>query len=208
MLENYNITNEGVIYQVKKKPFNYNSNYIETYNNYGEIGKYMSYLRLGNIIGSINRIPESILDIGYGNGSFLEVCSSIIKDCNGNDISNYPVPKNCKFVEDKFSRHFDVITFFDSLEHFLEIEWIKDLNCNFIVVSLPDCHYKDDEWFLTWKHRKPDEHLWHFNKMSLTSFMEKMGYTVVSLTNIEDTIRKNNSNESNIITGIFLKNHQ
>ena len=205
MLENYKENEDGIIYQVESKKYQYNDSYIDTYNKFGEVGRRMSFLRLGNIIGSIGYIPDSILDVGYGNGDFLDLCKESIPDCNGNDIRGYPVPAGCNFVSDIFSRHFSVITFFDALEHFPDIEWVKDLDCKNVAISLPNCHYKDDQWFEEWKHRKPDEHLWHFNKNSLVKFMERMGYKLVSMSNVEDIIRKNKPNEENILTGIFEK---
>ena len=98
-----------------------------------------------------------------------------------------------------------MITFFDSLEHFEDIEFVKDLKCSYICISVPECHYYDDEWFENWKHRRPNEHLWHFNHGSLVKFMYRMGYILISGSNIEDTIRKNNKEESNILTCIFAK---
>lgn len=203
MLDNYEKTEDGVIRQVERKPFPYNSAYNAKYNDFGELGTRMSYLRLGNLIASMGRVPDSILDVGYGNGDFLKLCQTIIPDCNGNDISDYPVPEGCNFVSDIFSRHFDVITFFDSLEHFPDIDWVKDLDCRTIIISLPHCHYKSDEWFDEWKHRKPDEHLWHFNQSALSRFMSRMGYHPIRLTNVEDVIRKNKPDEENILTGVF-----
>jgi hypothetical protein len=72
-------------------------------------------------------------------------------------------------------------------------------------VSLPNCHYFSDEWFETWKHRRPNEHLWHFNETSLINFMNEIGYSKVNICNIEDTIRKHSHDYSNILTGIFKK---
>ena len=143
MLENYKENEDGIIYQVESKKYQYNDSYIDTYNKFGEVGRRMSFLRLGNIIGSIGYIPD--------------------------------------------------------------IEWVKDLDCKNVAISLPNCHYKDDQWFEEWKHRKPDEHLWHFNKNSLVKFMERMGHKLVSMSNVEDIIRKNKPNEENILTGIFEK---
>ena len=61
-------------------------------------------------------------------------------------------------------------------------------------------------WFEKWKHRRPDEHLWHFDKDSLVNFMERMGYIMVSCSNLEDTIRKNpHQEETNILTCVFKK---
>lgn len=207
MLDNYDVNEDGIIFQVNRSPFNYDLEYASNYSQgrYGEVGNYMSYLRLGNIIGAIQKIPSSILDIGYGNGAFIKVCADTIEDVNGNDITDYPLPDKVKFVSDIFSRHFEVITFFDSLEHFDTIDWVKDLNCDYINISLPNCHYKSDEWFDEWKHRKPNEHLWHFNSESLVRFMNRMGYKCISLSNVEDVIRKNKPDEDNILTGVFKK---
>lgn len=206
MLKNYAKNQDGIIYQVDKTPIDYDKSYIEnSYVRYGELTNYMAYLRLGNIIGSLGRIPKSILDIGYGDGSFLKVCSKIIPKCYGHDISSYPIPHGCENVDNIEENFYDVITFFDSLEHFEDIEFVKNLNCNAVCISVPNCHYPNDSWFEDWKHRRVNEHLWHFNQESLTSFMERIGFILVSSTNIEDTIRKNKEEETNILTCIFRK---
>lgn len=78
MLENYNINNDGLIYQVVKENFTYDEIYVkERYDTYGELNNYMSNLRLGYIFGSINEPINSILDVGYGNGSFLKTCKKM-----------------------------------------------------------------------------------------------------------------------------------
>ena len=66
-------------------------------------------------------------------------------------------------------------------------------------------NYFSDEWFEDWKHRNPDEHLWHFNDKSLNAFMDDMGYTKIAQSNIEDSIRKSDCEHPNILTGIFKK---
>ena len=204
-MKNYAKNEDGVIYQIEKSVIDYNENYVNTrYVSYGELPTYMGYLRLGNIIGSIGRVPNSILDVGYGDGSFLKVCTGIINECSGLDITNFGLPEGCKFVED-FSEFYDVITFFDSLEHFEDIQFVKSLKWNYVCVSVPHCHNKSDEWFMNWKHRRPDEHLWHFDEDSLYNFMKRMGYKFVSSSNLEDTIRKNKDGETNILTAIFKK---
>jgi hypothetical protein len=60
---------------------------------------------------------------------------------------------------------------------------------------------------LNWYHRRPNEHLWHFNDKSLCNFFNELGYDNVYLGNFEDTIRKNNNifPHENIISGIFKK---
>ena len=102
---------------------------------------------------------------------------------------------------------YDVVTFFDSLEHCEDIEFIKDLNTKYILISVPWCHWKEegDEWFMNWKHRKPNEHLYHFDESSLLKFMKRMGYLSVDLGNYEDVIRKPVDHRKNILTGLFKK---
>ena len=57
----------------------------------------------------------------------------------------------------------------------------------------------------TWKHRKPDEHLWHFDEKSLQNFMTRMGYETINICNLEDLTRHNNQPYQNILTGLFKK---
>ena len=71
----------------------------------------MAHLRLGNIIGSLNTVPRSILDVGYGDGSFLKVCSNIIPKCYGYDVSSYPAPQGVEVISDMTEGVYDVITF-------------------------------------------------------------------------------------------------
>jgi len=208
MLKNYEILPNGVIKQkeivnIKKE---YDVKYVsERYNTYGEKGLQMSYLRLGYILGSIKNEISSILDVGYGNGDFLKVCSEKIKNRFGNDISNYPLPDGCQFVEDVLENEYDLICFFDSLEHFENIDFVSELKTRYVCISLPWCHNKSDEWFQNWKHRREDEHLWHFNESSLVNFMTEMGYEKISISNVEDVIRKSSNEDENILTGIFKK---
>ena len=205
MLQNYKQLDNGVIQQIDRKPFNYDFNYSNNYNSLGEIGKRMAHLRLGHLIGSIGHIPNSVMDIGFGNGDFLKVCASIIPKCYASDVSEYPSPEGCEFVKDPNSVEIEVVTMYDVLEHYFDITDIKNLNTTYLIVSMPECHYFNDEWFENWKHRKPDEHLWHFNKESLVNFMKEMEFEKINISNLEDTIRINNQNYSNIITGVFKK---
>jgi hypothetical protein len=206
MLENYNINNDGLIYQVDKEEFTYDKTYVkERYDTYGELNNYMSNLRLGYIFGSINEPIKSILDVGYGNGSFLKTCKKIIPNCFGYDVTGYDIPEGCEFIEDWVNLNVDVITFFDVLEHFEDPYVIKDLNAKYVILSFPWCHYISDEWFENWKHRRPNEHLWFFNEKNIYNFAKSTGYEVINYSNVEDTIRGNNSNKENILTVCLKK---
>jgi hypothetical protein len=206
-LQNYEKLSNGIIRQISVNKIEYNFDYCNKYNQHGERANYLSYLRLGVLLGTINSIPKSILDVGYGNGSFLNSAKNIIKNCSGFDISGFPLSPDIQIEKSIFDKHFDVICFFDSLEHFDDINIINKLDCDYIFISLPWCHYFSDDWFLNWYHRRPNEHLWHFNKESLLTFFNENGYENIYIGNFEDTIRKNSTCEQypNILSAIFKK---
>lgn len=207
MIPNYEVTQDGVIKQIDITPFNYDTNYSDSrYSIFNDRGNILN-LRLGYIIGSIGYVPDSLMDVGYGNGDFLDCCKEFIPKLYGNDIvPAYPLSSDITFVEDITSQEVEVITFFDSLEHFPDIEWVKDLRCKYVVISLPWCYNGlDDVWFETWKHRKPDEHLYHFNEVTLYNFMKRQGFSMINYCNIEDKIRKDKTLSPNILTACFEK---
>jgi len=206
MIKNYAKNEDGIIYQVNRELFKYDEFYLKHYENMGSLLQPTSMLRLGYIIGSVGKIPTSLLDVGYGNAAFLNSSRPLIPKLYGNDVARQLLPDGVEYVENIMEEKYDVITFFDSLEHMEDIEFVKDLKCNYICISLPWCHYFNDEWFESWKHRKPDEHLWHFNKESLTKFMTRMSYETIDICNLEDATRDNGEKYENILTGIFKKN--
>lgn len=205
MINNYHYDSEGVIHQTEFNIITYNAEYINTrYPAYKEKCINMGYLRLGYIVGSLGFIPKSILDVGYGAGDFLSACTNIIPHCYGFDVTGMPAPQGVTVVESLYDKHYDVVTFFDVLEHFPDINEIQSLDTKYIVVSLPWCHYYNDEWFTNWKHRRPNEHLHHFNETSLISFFQKHNYSCLNYSNIEDSIRQ--GSPKNILTATFKRN--
>jgi hypothetical protein len=208
MLHNYTQHPNGIIQQTKLfgQPTEYNVEYVQQrYDQYQEKTEGMSCLRLGYLTSCLGKPPKSILDVGYGNGSFLRRCSFAIPECYGHDISNYQLPAGCMFAKNIFSQFFTVITFFDSLEHFPDISFVSKLKCRILIISVPWCHNFDDEWFQNWKHRRPDEHLWHFNLDALINFMKEQGFGLLNYGSIEDAIRGKLNGFPNILTACFLK---
>ena len=203
MLDNYEKDLNGVIKQINCTPFSYDYSYADNYNTL-PTNDIMSHLRLGYVVGSLGKMPESILDVGYGNGAFLNLAKNSTT-CYGHDISQYPIPEGVSFVENILENYYEVISFFDVIEHFSNPYFLKDLNCKYIVCSLPHCHNFSDEWFRSWKHRKPNEHLWHFNEESLVKFFDVQGYSKINTSNFEDVVRKTKEEYSNILSGVFLK---
>jgi len=212
MLDNYKKLGTGVIRQIEVSDIiieNDPSYYVNYYNSIKDKSLKLNQIRLDYINKILGKFTfDSILDIGYGNGDFLTLCQEYGYSCYGYDVTSFAtLNKEIKIIDeiDIFELKFDVITMFDSLEHFREIDWIKDLNCKYIVISVPYCHYFSDKWFENWKHRKPNEHIYHFNLESLTKHFESCGYEFVSTSNIEDEVRTPVDEHQNILTAIFKK---
>tara|TARA_R100001510_G_C7634268_1_gene192704 strand:- start:574 stop:1206 length:633 start_codon:yes stop_codon:yes gene_type:complete len=209
MLNNYTKMENGVIYQSDKKiTMNYDQDYIKS--SYAEEAmKNISYLRYGYLAGYLaNQGFDSVkglsvLDVGYGFGHFLKVCSdagmkSYGHEVNGHDISKFAAQGNIDW-------DYDVITFFDSLEHFEDITFVKHLKCKHLLISLPWCHYPSDEWFENWKHRKYGEHIWHFSKEALCNFLEESGFRVNIISSFEDSLRTPVDNLPNVLSVVAEK---
>lgn len=209
MLDNYEMDQFGVVHQIKKQVFTYNSNYI--YKGYEALKPQilaMSKLRLGYVVGSLGHVPQTVLDVGYGFGNFLDSCDQLGIVTHGCDLFSDLLPAHAKFVSHPTHGQYDLITFFDSLEHFESVDFVKHLNAKFVAISLPWCHHPEDNmWFSQWHHRKPDEHLHHFNSQSLSAFMLANGWQCVNYTHVEDVIRKPRDHRPNILSAVFSRSH-
>jgi hypothetical protein len=211
MLSKYEVLPNGIIKQKEGKPVVYDSAYSAKYNKFGERGTYLSHLRYGVLLGAIGRAPESIVDVGYGNGSFLNVCCAAkIPRIYGCDVSDFPPPDGVEKIAVSDIRAVDVVCFFDSLEHFPDISFVKDLDTWFVYISVPWCHYpetKDADWFKAWYHRRENEHIYHFGKETLLCFFDECGYDCIYTGSHEDMIRQNPSVHPlpNILTAIFKR---
>lgn len=172
----------------------------------------MSQLRLGFIKEFIpNTDPYMLLDFGCGTGDFV-ACVNEDKSFQayGYDITSYHTHcPQLKWNEIKKGQ-FGIVTFFDSLEHLPDpFNTIKYLNCKYLVISVPECHFPFSEsWFDSWKHRRPGEHLWHFNRESLDCALSKLNYKRIVHSNFEDKIRTPYSPYlPNILSGIYELQH-
>jgi len=206
-MDNYEVLPNGVIKQRVVNKITYDYNYSNKYNQYGERGNYLSYTRYGVLLGVLQRVPDSVVDVGYGNGSFLNVCKETIGNVYGCDVSDYPVPEGCKKIMLKDISNIDVTCFFDSLEHFEDITVIKELDTKYVFISVPWCHNLSPEWFINWYHRRENEHLYHFNDKSLANFFNECGYDCLYMGCFEDIIRKNSTvgDLPNILSAVFRK---
>lgn len=196
----------GVLHQLDPKPFVYDPKYVDTYHKpeYKDKSNQLMALRIAFLKGAVKQPIHSLLDVGFGDGSFLDYCEGIVQNRFGTDVTGLDVPRGCKKVELFDQYTYDVVTFWDSLEHFKDIDFLKYLNTKYVAISLPNmCTI---EQFETWKHRKPNEHLHFFDYQSLTTFMASQGYAYVTHGYIEDKIRVGElKTQPNILTGVYKK---
>mgnify|MGYP000630987581 FL=1 len=114
MLNNYKKDHNGIIFQIEKDKFNYDDEYVESsYSIYKET-PLMSHLRLGFLIGSIAPYkPKKILDVGYGNGDFIDTASKYIDECYGFDVPPaYPLKNHITQVDSIYGQSYDVACFY------------------------------------------------------------------------------------------------
>lgn len=214
MLTGYEIQN-GVIHQVEDfgERMVYDTHYIEKYRTLPV--HEMSVLRW-QLIGERliyddleTPLEPHVLDFGCGLGTFLQVaCAGGAKVFGFDIVSDYPLAPEIERVTTPFDDYYHIVTFFDCLEHLLDpVHTLQRLRTDIIVISVPWCHAHTlgDSWFNAWKHRKPGEHLWHFDAASLCKLMALVGFKPIFIGNPEDRIRRPVEALPNILTGVFVK---
>jgi hypothetical protein len=161
----------------------------------------MSSMRAGFLSALVQR--GKLLDVGYGNGAFVKMAQKSGYDAYGADVHgcDFGVREH-KLVS---SEQYQVVTFFDSLEHFADFEPVRDLmpRTQYVLVSFP-CRPR---WFpddLGWKHYRPGEHLHYFSSTSIARLFSR--FQVVAESDLEDAIRgKLLKEEQNISTMLFKR---
>lgn len=167
-------------YPVTANP--YDASYFEAYNAIKEtpIGLALNKAR----IDLVNRYTNgSVLDIGIGNGAFVEGRDNTY----GFDIN--PVAVDWLIDNHKYRHPFrgaDALTFWDSLEHIHNPTLMLQGAKEFVFVSCPIYH--DVNHVLGSKHMKPDEHCWYWTVNGLTTFMAMFGFEVQEINWMETEI--------------------
>jgi hypothetical protein len=211
VIENYEIDELGVIHQIEFEPIAYDQEYISYYEKKSDRTIKLGYQRLGWILGLINRIPDSVLEIGYGTGTFIEAAQITgVKNCAGFDIAEYPLPEGVTFVswERALETPWELVAMFDVLEHIPDLSFLGQLQADHVAIAVPFCRWKElgDQWFRDWRMLLPNEHLHHFDRESLVALMDHYGFQCVTLNTFEDGIRlREGETGPNILCGFFSK---
>jgi hypothetical protein len=203
----YEVDRFGVIVQTDHRPFVYDPNYSATYDKpeYTRQSELLQAMRYGFACCAHGKPITSIMDVGYGNGAFINFAKQHVPYVYGHDITGVPLDGAYRMPEIVKA---DVITFWDVLEHFPNLDFVRDIPAETICLSLPYCHFHTEgkEWFDTvYKHRKCDEHIRHFNEFSLTALMGSLGWRKVAVSGHEDIVRKSTHGLQNILSMAFMR---
>lgn len=151
---------------------------------------------------------SKVLDIGYGNGAFLKRAREASMDIYGIDVhtEDFGIPT----IDFDTRLRFDLVCFFDSLEHFANFEPIFRLRADAAIISIPNRPDTILESPRSWRHFKPGEHLHYFSANSLDRIMRRWGYTHKLTEGFpEDALRGklliNRKLSDNIYTAIYTR---
>jgi hypothetical protein len=190
----------------------YGPDYLEKYKAYAHTVSKRRIRLLSTVAGLSGRSESRLLDYGCGLGrEVIEAARSGFiatgYDPHVSDDNPHWRGLFCLF-RDEPAGPFDILTFFDSLEHLPDPRApILKYEPSLVYVTLPECHhFYNSKWFMEWHHRKPGEHLWHWNRSTLDRFFLRLGYKPVLHSWHEDFLRKNGQCDlPNILSAIYTK---
>jgi hypothetical protein len=164
--------------------------YDESYfNNYARLkctgmGQEITHFRVA-ITDKYFKFKEYV-DVGPGACHFVEASGAYGFDIN--PTTNARLKQLGRYVDPKVMDDFEVLTFWDSLEH-LEMSEIDDLlrrttvGC---VVSMPI--YNDREHVLRSRHFKPREHMHYWTDSGFVRFMTEKGFRLLEKNDTETAL--------------------
>lgn len=125
---------------------------------------------------------EVILDVGIGDGAFLRALEDARPDLRLRGCDINPTAIRYLEVHDQLGSLdlgpvYDVVTFWDSLEHFRDPRVPLRAVGIYAVVSLPT--FADAGAAGRSKHFKPAEHFWYFSPSGFRAFANQEGFDVL-----------------------------
>lgn len=195
-MPSYSKENYGFWRQQNPVPFTYDDSYEQKQSTNIE----MVYLRLGWLSAHIcfDALKEmTVVDVGAGNGSFVNHSKGKFKNIYSYDI----VGSDTISEETLKTTEWDLMVFSDVLEHYEDIEDLFKYKWKYVMVSFPETP-EVTVWqeLESWKHFKPNEHLWHLNMKGMIQWFIDHSCEVIGSGHPEDILRKRWSACPNIST--------
>jgi hypothetical protein len=189
--------------QENPQPFTYTEEYKEKQSTNND----MSFLRLGWLASVFNydgMKKMNMVDIGCGNGSFAKCAEKLFKTVSKYDVAGDSITK-----DQLYDTEWDLIVLSDVLEHFDDINDLFKLKFKYAFISYPETP-KVDMWeeLKTWRHFKPNEHIWCLNNAGMHMWLWDNKCSVVSSSNFEDYIRTRWDESKPNITSLLIKKYK
>lgn len=154
-----------------------------------DIGKRLTKARI-DLCKSVGVNPATCIDIGIGNGQFVEEFGCIGSDINPHAIEWLKSIGKYGEVHDDYG--FIWYTLWDVIEHIEPniFEGMLKYNHRGVVLSTPI--YSSFEDCISSKHFKPGEHILYFTTHGIIRYMEKFGYKCIKMTTDETKVGRHN----------------
>lgn len=163
----------------------YDAHYFARYRQQAssEIGLALNEARIDFVGKHIGR--EVLLDVGIGSGAFVKARSNTV----GYDINPKAVSwlkQYRSFCNPYYQHTARAMSFWDSLEHILDIERIISRVKEWAFVSIPI--FTSAEHCLHSKHFRKDEHYWYFTHEGLVRWFKEQGFQLIEYNDMETKI--------------------
>jgi hypothetical protein len=151
----------------------------------------MSYLRLGWLSASIPYETLSLMnmvDIGSGNGVFVDCAKKVLGNACGYDLCGPSISEDSLMGTD-----WDIVVLSDVLEHYDDISDLFKIKWEYAMLSFPETPLVDSfDELMNWRHFKPNEHIYHLNLQGMREWLANIepSVQIVKCGNFEDHIRK------------------
>lgn len=125
----------------------------------------------------------SLLDVGIGDGAFLRAVAPFAWlspfGCDINPAGIAYLIENGQLASFEEPASFDVVTFWDSLEHIRDPRPALAAARHVALVSIPI--FTDAAHAVTSRHFRPDEHFWYFTRHGFIQFADQEGFDCIDV---------------------------
>lgn len=185
----------------------YDDQYCEKYIKYSqtEANEILQGHRWDSVLRHVR--SGKILDIGCGVGAFLQAAPEGFETF-GQDVNRFCVDYcnsiGLRATYDLPEEKFDVITMFDSLEHFSSFDVItyvcRCLSANgYLVLGVPNFRRNLLENVKEWRHYRPDEHVFGISEEAVRRLCDKFGFEFLEVNDNESKVRQPAGNISTYV---------